>query len=77
PIALVEDGDLIEIDIPERRLNIIGIDGEEKSAAEIEEVLARRREKWVKPEMKFNSGTLGLYVRHAVPAAKGAYIGMD
>jgi len=77
PIALVEDGDLIEIDIPGRKLNVIGLKGEEKSAAEIESVLAARKEKWVKPEFKFNSGTLGLYVRHAVPAAKGAYIGME
>jgi dihydroxy-acid dehydratase len=77
PIALVEDGDLIEIDIPGRKLNIIGLNGEEKSAAEIDKVLAVRKEKWKKPKFKFNSGTLGLYVRHAVPAAKGAYIGMD
>ena len=77
PIALVEDGDLIEIDIPARKLNIIGLNGEEKSAAEIESALAARKEKWVKPDFKFNSGTLGLYVRHAVPAAKGAYIGME
>jgi dihydroxy-acid dehydratase len=77
PIALVEDGDLIEIDIPGRKLNIIGLNGEEKSAAEIDKVLAVRKEKWKKPKFKFNSGTLGLYVRHAVSAAKGAYIGMD
>ncbi len=31
PIALVEEGDLIEIDIPERKLNIIGIKGEKKN----------------------------------------------
>ena len=31
PIALVEEGDLIEIDIAERKLNIIGILGEKKS----------------------------------------------
>ena len=30
PIALVEEGDLIEIDVMERKLNIIGIHGEEK-----------------------------------------------
>ena len=31
PIALVEEGDLIEIDVKERKLNIIGIAGERKS----------------------------------------------
>lgn len=77
PIALVEDGDLLEINIPERKLNVIGIAGEEKTEAEIDEILAARREKWQRPEPKFNRGTLGLYVRHAVPAAKGAYIGLE
>jgi len=77
PIALVEDGDLLEINIPERKLNVIGIAGEEKTKAEIDEILAARRENWQRPEPKFNRGTLGLYVRHAVPAAKGAYIGLE
>ncbi|PUU95465.1 dihydroxy-acid dehydratase [Halanaerobium sp.] len=77
PIALVEDGDLLEINIPERKLNVIGIAGEEKTEEEIDEILAARREKWQQPEPKFNRGTLGLYVRHAVPAAKGAYIGLE
>ena len=31
PIALVEEGDLIEIDVMERKLNIIGIAGERKT----------------------------------------------
>ena len=43
PIALVEEGDLIEIDIPARKLNIIGIKGERKSPEEIDAVLAQRR----------------------------------
>ena len=32
PIALVEEGDLIEIDVFARKLNIIGIAGEEKNS---------------------------------------------
>ena len=43
PIALVEEGDLIEIDVMERKLNIIGIRGEKKTPEEIEAVLAERR----------------------------------
>ena len=35
PIALVEEGDLIEIDVKERKLNIIGIAGERKSNKKI------------------------------------------
>ena len=77
PIALVEDGDLIEIDIPERKLNIIGVQGEEKTAQEMEEILEKRKEEWIKPKPKYNSGALGIFTRHAVPAAKGAYIGLE
>lgn len=34
-IALVEEGDLIEVSIPDRILQIVGINGERKSLAEI------------------------------------------
>lgn len=43
PIALVEEGDLIEIDVKERKLNIIGIAGERKSMEEIDAILKERR----------------------------------
>ena len=36
PIALVEEDDLIEIDVMERKLNIVGVKGERKSMEEIE-----------------------------------------
>ena len=42
-IALVEEGDLIEIDVMERKLNIIGVAGERKSMEEIDQILAERR----------------------------------
>lgn len=77
PIALVEENDLIEIDIPARRLNIIGFAGQKKTAAEIDAELAARKANWQQPKPKFNRGTLGLYVRHAVPAAQGAYLGLE
>ncbi len=35
PIALVEEGDLIEIDVEERKLNIIGIAGERRTMEEV------------------------------------------
>ena len=46
PIALVEEGDLIEIDVKERKLNIIGIAGERKSMEEIDAILNERRRNW-------------------------------
>ena len=42
PIALVEEGDLIEIDVKKRKLNIIGIAGERKSMEEIDAILKER-----------------------------------
>lgn len=40
PIALVEDGDLIHIDIPARRLDITGVAGIPKSPEEMEDILS-------------------------------------
>lgn len=74
PIALVEDGDLIKIDIYERSLNIIGVNGVEKSPLEIEEILKERKTKWVKPEPKYTKGALGIYTKLAVSPMKGGYM---
>src|SRR5699024_8767541 len=40
PIALVEEGDLIQLDIPGRVLRICGVRGEEKSEEDIQRILA-------------------------------------
>ncbi len=74
PIALVEEGDLIEIDIPARVLRIYGVKGEEKSEAEIAEILARRREAWKPRERKYRSGVLGLFTEKAASPMKGGYL---
>lgn len=59
PIAFVEDGDIIEINIPERRLNIVGINGKEASMEEVEIALRERREKWTPPSPRFTKGVMG------------------
>ncbi|MDI9478847.1 MAG: dihydroxy-acid dehydratase [Bacillota bacterium] len=74
PIALVEDNDLIEIDIDKRSLNIVGIKGEKKEKAELEDILAERFKKWVKPAPRYTRGILGLYTQLASSGMKGAYI---
>lgn len=73
PIALVEDGDLIELDIEKRKLNVIGIKGKECPSEVIEEVFKERRAKWQKPQ-KQRRGVLKLYTEKAVSATKGAYM---
>lgn len=74
PIALVEEGDLIEIDVIERKLAIVGIRGEQKSPEEIEDVLAERRKNWKPRERKYKSGVLRLFAEHAASPMKGAYL---
>ena len=74
PIALVEEGDLIEIDVMERKLNIVGIAGERRSMEEIEEILAKRRKNWKPREIKYKKGVLRLFSQHAASPMKGAYL---
>ena len=74
PIALVEEGDLIEIDVMERKLNIIGVAGEHKTPEEIDEILEERRKNWKPREMKYKKGVLRMFSQHATSPMKGAYL---
>ena len=74
PVALVEEGDLIEIDVKERKLNIIGIAGERKSMEEIDAILKERRRNWKPREPKYKKGVLRLFSLHAASPMKGAYL---
>ena len=62
PLALVQDGDMIELDVEARRLHL------EVS----EEELARRRESWKPLLPVLNGGYQQLYVRHVMQASEGA-----
>ena len=61
-IALIEEGDIIEIDIPAASINVLVSD----------EVLAARREAYVAPEPKIKSGWLARYAKLVSSADKGA-----
>lgn len=63
-IALLQDGDIIEIDIPNRTLNV------KLSEAE----LAERRKNWVCPPPKVKSGYLARYAALVTSAATGAVL---
>lgn len=65
PIALVQEGDLIDIDIDKGSLNLLVSDEE----------LDARRASWVKPEPKYKTGVLARYSRLVSSADKGAYFG--
>ena len=64
PIALVQDGDLISIDIPGRKISL-EVSGEE---------LGRRRTAWQRPARKY-SGVLRRYVAFVSGAEVGAVLG--
>jgi dihydroxy-acid dehydratase len=74
PIALVAEGDLIEINVPERRLAIVGTGGEHREPQDIETILADRRSIWRPPRPRHDSGILELYSRVARDASSGASI---
>lgn len=74
PIALVEDGDIIEMDVPNRRLAITGVKGEPKTPEEMDIILAQRAKEWKGFTSKYQRGLLKLYSQHAVSAMKGAYM---
>ncbi|MDR2884188.1 MAG: dihydroxy-acid dehydratase [Deferribacteraceae bacterium] len=61
-IALVEDGDIIDINIPERKIALNVPDN----------ILAERRAVWKQPEPKIKRGYLAKYVRGVSSAAQGA-----
>ena len=74
PIALVEEGDLIEIDVMERKLNIVGVAGVPKTSEEIDQILAERRKNWKPREPKYKKGVLRMFSEHATSPMKGAYL---
>ena len=64
PIALVEDGDIIEIDIPANTIKLIVSDEE----------LAKRRAEWQPREPKITTGYLARYAKLVSSSAKGAVL---
>ncbi len=62
PIALVKNGDLVRIDIPNQTLDLLVDEAE----------LAKRKESWQPVPHKFNRGVLAKYSKLVGSAAKGA-----
>ena len=74
PIALIEEGDLIRIDIPNRVLEIVGINEIELSSEAVLEVLKKRKAAWQPKEPKYKSGVLRLFSEKAESPMKGGYM---
>jgi len=67
PLAVVEDGDMIEIDIIRGKINLLISDNE----------LKERLNRWSLPETKARRGYLGIYAKLAKSADKGAALDYD
>lgn len=74
PIALVEEGDLIEIDIPARVLRICGIGGQERTEEEVSAALQERQARWTPKPPRCQRGVLSLFTQNAAPPALGGYL---
>jgi dihydroxy-acid dehydratase len=74
PIALVREGDVIEIDIDLRSLNIIGADGKYLSPEEMEKTLSLRKKEWQPKPVKYSKGILRVYAKNAVSPMRGGYL---
>ncbi|MGB4558903.1 MAG: dihydroxy-acid dehydratase, partial [Burkholderiaceae bacterium] len=61
PLAVVQNGDIIELNVPQRLLQLHITDEE----------LARRLALWEKPEPPLSSGYWKLYVDHVLQADQG------
>lgn len=64
-IALIEEGDVIVIDIPQRSL-VLDVGSE---------VLDARRSQWHAPAPRVTTGLLGRYANHVRPASEGSILG--
>jgi dihydroxy-acid dehydratase len=67
----VQEGDLIEIHIPERRLDIVGERKQRLTPAQVDALLAARKSTWTSPPPRHTSGILSLYAR----VAGGSHVG--
>ena len=74
PIALVEEGDLIEISIPDRRIEIVGVKGVRKTQEEIEALLRERKAAWQPKPNRYQKGVLKQFADKAVSPMKGGYM---
>ncbi|MEO6714783.1 MAG: dihydroxy-acid dehydratase [Mycobacteriales bacterium] len=63
PIALVAEGDTILLDVPNRRLDLLGVSDKE---------LERRRAAWVPQPPRYTKGVLAKYAKLVGSAAQGA-----
>lgn len=71
PLAFIETGDILAYSVKNRTLDVVGIQGKELPAEEVEKVLQERKKKGYLPRPK-RKGLLKRYTEHALSAMEGA-----
>jgi len=61
-LALVQNGDMIELDVEQRKLHLDVSDEE----------LEKRRKNWIPPKPATDRGYVSMYIKHVMGADKGA-----
>jgi len=61
-LALVQNGDMIELDVEQRKIHLDVPEDE----------LKKRKAKWTAPKLAVNRGYVNLYINHVLQADKGA-----
>ena len=74
PIALIEENDLIEIDIPQRILRVVGINGEKCSEEEVQRVFDERRKTLPPFTSRYTHGVLKRFTQTAHSPMQGGYM---
>ncbi len=74
PIAFVESGDIVEISVSRRSLNIVAVREGFSSGGDVARILMQRQSAWQPPPRRYTSGILGAYTRLATSPMKGAYM---
>ena len=74
PIALIEENDLIEIDIPQRILRVVGINGEKCSEEEVQRVFNERRKTLPPFKSRYTHGVLKRFTQTAHSPMQGGYM---
>jgi len=77
PIALVEEGDLIEIDIENRKIEIVGIHGKRMNPEQIDKILQERKANWKPRPLRYRTDVLRMFSEHAASPMKGACLKFD
>jgi dihydroxy-acid dehydratase len=76
PIAYLEDGDLIKMDVAARRLDVVGVKGQPLPPEEVAKVFAARKAKCPASPVRADSPVLRLYKKLALGTDRGGGFGL-